>query len=135
MVPASLAQWTPAHMLNFALHFAMWEILLIGIPVIVLAVAGWLWWKRIPEEERKEYELFSKRSRAENGGGGISFLLFVAFCLKVYIDGRWNVPIASWTLDYVVESMISLLAWSAIVFGIPAIIIGLIYLSHEIRKS
>jgi hypothetical protein len=31
--------------------------------------------------------------------------------------------------------MITIAVWSAIVFGIPAIIIGLIWLSREIKKS
>ena len=55
--------------------------------------------------------------------------------IKVYLDGNWDLPISSWTLDYVVDSSISILIWGAIVFGIPAIIIGLIWLSQEIRKN
>ncbi len=135
MVPRILEDWTMAHMITFILHLIFWELLIIGIPVAVAAIAGWLWWKQIPDEERKEYQFFGKGSRTESGGGGISFLFFVAFCIKVYIDGNWNVAIASWTLDYVVDSMITILVWGAIIFGIPAIIIGLIWLSHEIKKK
>jgi membrane-anchored glycerophosphoryl diester phosphodiesterase (GDPDase) len=135
MVPMTLGQWTMAHMITFILHLILWELLIIGIPVAIAAVAGWLWWKKIPDEERKEYQFFGKRSRTESGGSGISFLFFVAFCIKVYIDGNWNVAIASWTLDYVVDSMITILIWGAIIFGIPASIIGLIWLSREIRKK
>lgn len=135
MVPVTLGQWTMGHMVTFILHLLFWEILIIGIPVAIAAIVGWLWWKKIPEEERKEYHFFGKRSRAQNGGGGISFLFFIAFCIKVYIDGNWNLAIASWTLNYVVDSMITILAYSAIIFGIPAIIIGLVWLSHEIKKE
>ncbi len=135
LVPMTLGQWTMAHMITFILHLILWELLIIGIPVAIAAIAGWLWWKKIPDEERKEYQFFGKRPRTESGGGGISFLFFVAFCIKVYIDGNWNVAIASWTLDYVVDSMITILVWSAIIFGIPAIIIALIWLNHEIKKK
>jgi hypothetical protein len=135
IVPITLRQWTMAHVINFILHLIFWEVLIIGILVAIAAIAGWLWWKQIPDEERKEYQFFDKGSRTTSGGGGISFLFFVAFCIKVYIDGNWNVAIASWTLDYVVDSMITILVWSAIIFGIPAIIIGLIWLSHEIKKK
>jgi hypothetical protein len=135
LVPTTLGLWTMGHLVAFLLHLIFWEVLVIGIPVIVAAVAGWLWWKQIPDEERKEYQLFGKRSRTQSGGGGISFLFFVAFCIKVYIDGNWNVAIASWTLDYVVDSIITILVWGAIIFGIPAIIIGLIWLSREIKKK
>jgi hypothetical protein len=135
LVPMTLVQWTMAHLITFILHLIFWELLIIGIPVAIAAIAGWLWWKRIPDKEREEYEFFGKRSRTTSGGGGISFLFFVAFCIKVYLDGNWNAPISSWTLNYVVNSMITILVWGAIIFGIPAIIIALIWLSREIQKS
>ena len=135
LVPMTLGQWTMAHVITFILYLIFWELLLIGIPIAIAAIAGWRWWKKIPDEERKEYQFFGKRSRTESGGGGISFLFFVAFCIKVYLDGNWNVAIASWTLDYVVHSMITILVWGAIIFGIPAIIIALIWLSREITKK
>jgi Sec-independent protein secretion pathway component TatC len=135
MVPTILGQWTMSHLVTFILHLIMWEVLIIGIPVAIAAIVGWLWWKRIPDEEREEYTFFGKGSRREQGGSGISFLFFVAFCLKVYVDGNWNVAISTFTLDYVVNSMITILVWAAIVFGIPAIIIGLIMLSREIKKN
>ena len=134
MVPTALGDWSLGHIIVFMLHLLFWELLIIGIPVAVAAIAGWMWWKKIPEEERNEYQFF-KRSKTENGGEGISFLFFVAFCIKVYLDGNWDLPISSWTLDYVVDSSISILVWGAIVFGIPAIIIGIIWLSQEIKKK
>ena len=134
MVPMTLGQWTMGHSVTFILYLVFWELLIVGIPVAIAAIVGWLWWKRIPDEERKEYEFF-KRSRTENGGEGISFLFFIAFCIKVYIDGNWDVAIGSWTLDYVVDSMITILVWGAIIFGIPAIIIGLIWLSRQSKKE
>jgi hypothetical protein len=135
MVPMTLGEWTMGHMVTFILHLLFWEIIIIGIPVAIAAIVGWLWWKKIPEEERKEYHFFGKRNHAQNGGGGISFLFFIAFCIKVYIDGNWDLAIASWTLNYVVDSMITILVYGAIIFGIPAIIIGLVWLSREIKKE
>jgi hypothetical protein len=135
MVPMTLGEWTMGHMVTFILHLLFWEIIIIGIPVAIAAIVGWLWWKKIPEEERKEYHFFGKRNHAQNGGGGISFLFFIAFCIKVYIDGNWDLAIASWTLNYVVDSMITILVYGAIIFGIPAIIIGLVWLSSEIKKE
>ena len=134
MVPMTLGQWTMGHYVTFILYLAFWELLIVGIPVAIAAIVGWVWWKQIPDAERKEYEFF-KRSRTENGGEGISFLFFIAFCIKVYIDGKWDIAIASWTLDYVVDSMITLLVWGAIIFGIPAIIIGLFWLSRQSRNE
>ena len=139
LIPETLNLWTMGYFITFLLHLIFWEILFIGIPVIIAIVAIiFLWWKRLPEEEKKEYRhghLFGKRSRSTEGGEGISFLIFIAFCIKVYIDGNWDVPILSWTLDYIVDSMITILVWSATIFGIPAIVIALIWLNHEMKKE
>ena len=135
MVPEVLGEWSMSHMITFILHLVMWEVLIIGIPVAIAAVVGYVWWKRIPDEERQEYKFFGKGTKTEQGGSGISFLFFVAFCLKVYIDGKWDVAVASFTLDYVVNSMITIMVWTAVIFGIPAIIIGVLWLSREIKKN
>ncbi len=135
MVPTALGLWTMGHMVTFTLHLIFWELLLIGIPAIIGAVAGWQWWKRLPDEEKKEYHFFGSRSRTTGGGGGVSLLFFIAFCIKVFIDGNWDVPVASWTLDYVVGSMISILIWVAIIFGIPAAIGVIWWISHEMKKK
>jgi hypothetical protein len=135
LVPSGLGLWTMDNIVMFILHLVFWELLCIGVPVVIGAVAGWQWWKRLPDEEKKECHLLGKRSRKTGGGGGVSALLMIAFAIKVYIDGNWNVAIATWTLDYVVDSMISILIWSVIIFGIPAGIIGLIWLSREIKKE
>jgi Sec-independent protein secretion pathway component TatC len=134
MVPATLNLWSMGHMVTFILHLVFWELVIVGIPVAIAAIVGWMWWKQIPDEERKEYTFFGKGTKSEKGGGGISFLFFVAFCLKVYIDGNWDTAVASWTLDYVVESTVTIMLWTAIVFGIPAIIIALIWLSRQTKN-
>ncbi len=90
MVPTILNQWTMGHMVTFILHLVFWELLIVGILVAIAAIIGWIWWKQIPNEERKEYQFFGKGSRTERGGGGISFLFFVAFCIKIYIDTECN---------------------------------------------
>ncbi len=133
LVPRTLGLWTVANLVNFILNAIFWELLLIGIPVVVGAVAGWLWWKRLPGEERRG-RLFGKRRRTTSGGGGVSLLFFVAFCIKVYLDGNWNTAISTWTLDYVVGSMILILEWVLVIIGIP-IAIGVIWwMRHEMRK-
>jgi hypothetical protein len=132
MVPGTLGLWTMANLVTFILYAVFWELLLIGVPIAIAAVVGWQWWKRLPEEEwRGDY--FGARKRSA-GGGGVSLLFFIAFCIKVFIDGKWNVPIATFTVDYVVGSMITILVWGLIIFGIP-IAIGLIWwISRGMKK-
>ena len=136
LVPATLGLWTMGHLVTFILYAIFWELLLIGVPVILAAVAGWLWWRRLPSDENMEYHFFGKRSRATSGGGGaVSLLFFVAFCIKVFIDGNWNVAFATWAFDYVVYSMVWILIWILVIFGIP-IAIGVIWwIRHEMRKK
>ncbi len=134
LVPTTLALWTMDNILTFILHALFWELLFIGIPVAIGAIAGWLWWRGLPNDEKKEYH-FGKRSRATGGSGGISILFFIVFAIKIYLDGNWNVAIATWTVDYLVGSMVTILVGAAIIFGIPAGIIGLIWLSREMKKK
>ncbi|WXG45699.1 MAG: hypothetical protein WED05_03250 [Candidatus Atabeyarchaeum deiterrae] len=134
LVPVALGLWTMGNVVTFILYLVFWELLFIGVPAVVGGVAGWLWWRRLPSKEKREYHLSGKRSRARRGGSGIPLLLFIAFCIKVFIDGNWNVAIATWTLNYVVDSIITILVWTAIVFGIP-IVIGLVWWIHrEVKK-
>jgi hypothetical protein len=134
MVPMVLGLWTMGYLVTFLLNLLFWELLLVGIPVALAAVAGWLWWRKLPLEERKEYRFFSNRSRASNGGNAISLIVFIAFSIKVYIDGNWNVPFLTWTLDYLVNSVLTALAWILIIIGIPAAL-GLIWWISRGRKQ
>jgi hypothetical protein len=135
LVPATLNAWTMNNILFFALHAIFWELVLIGIPVAIGAIIGWQWWKRMPEEERNQYDLSTKSSRSSRAGGAISPLLFIAFALKVYVDGNWNAPIAGFSLDYIVGSMVTILIWIAAIFAIPAAL-GLVWwVSRERNKK
>jgi len=135
LVPTTLDLWTMEYFVTFLLHVIFWEVLFIGVPVILAAVAGWLWWKKLPDEEKKEYHFFGTRSRATSGGGAIELLVFIAFCIKVFTDGNWNVAFATWTFDYLVYSYLSASFWVLIIFGIP-IVLGVIWwIRHEMKKK
>jgi hypothetical protein len=135
LVPSTLDLWTMGNTVSFILHAIFWELLLIGIPVAIGAILGWQWWKRLPDEEKKEYHFFGKRSRSSSAGGAISPLLFIAFAIKVYVDGNWNSAISTWTLDYVVGSMITILVWVVAIFAIPATIGIIWWIHHEMNKK
>ncbi|MCW4017576.1 MAG: hypothetical protein NWF00_02650 [Candidatus Bathyarchaeota archaeon] len=133
LVPLTLNLWAMENVVMFILHAIFWEVILIGIPVAIGAIAGWQWWKKLPDEEKKEYRLFGKHSRTTSGGSGVSILFFIAFAIKVYVDGNWNNAISSWTVNYVIGSMITILIWSAIIFGIPAAIGVIWWIHHETK--
>jgi hypothetical protein len=136
LVPATLGLWSMRHLITFIIYTIFWELVLIGIPIVIAAAAGWLWWRRLPSDEKMEYHFFGKGQRTASGGGGaVSLLLFIAFCIKVYIDGNWNVAIGSLTLNYVVYSILWILIWIVIIFGIPAAIAAIWWISREVKKK
>ena len=122
-------------LVSFILHLIFYELIFVGIPAIVGAVVGWQWWKRLPKQEKNEYNLSGRRSRSSRADGAISPLLFIAFALKVYVDGNWNAAISTFTLDYVVGSMITILIWVAIIFGIPVAIGVIWWIRHEMKGT
>jgi len=133
LVPSSLGLWTMGNLVGFIIYLILWELLLVGIPTAIVGVIVWQWWKRLPDAEKMEYD-FGKRSKATKGGGGGSLLLFIVFAIKVYVDGNWNVAIATWTLNYVVDSIVFIIILAAIIFGIPGAIIGALWIRREINK-
>lgn len=132
LVPSTLGLWTMADLVSFVLHAVFWELLLVGVPSGVAALLAWAWWRRLPAEEKRGYR-FGGRSRSA-GGGGVSLVLFVGFCVKVYLDGNWNVAIGSFTLDYVVGSALLVLAWLLAVVGIP-VAVGTVWWIRRGKKS
>jgi hypothetical protein len=138
LVPASLGSWSMGYLVTFLLNLLFWEVIFVGIPVIIAIVLIYsLGWKKIPDEERKEYRrahLFGKHNRRSEGGEGISFLIFIVFIIKVYLDGNWGVPFATWKFDYLVYSWLWALIWVLVIFGIPILIGGTWWLRHEMKK-
>ena len=137
LVPSSLALWTMGYLISFILNLIFWELLLVGIPVVLAAIGAFVWWRRLPEDERWEYRrgrLFG-RSRRSDWNNGFQFFVFIAFIVKIYLDGNWNTPFATWTLDYLVYSLVLAFIVILIIIGVPGLIGGTWWLSRELRKE
>ncbi len=139
LVPATLNLWSVGHIVTFLLHIIFWEIIFIAIPVIVAVALIWrLWWKRLPDDERKEYKdkhLFGKRSKRSDGGSAVTFFINIIFILKVYFDGNWTKPIANWTFDYLIYSYLWAIILIIAIVGIPMAIGGSLWIWYEIKKA
>lgn len=136
IVPISLDLWTMGHLIAFMLNLVFWELLLIGIPTIVALVGAYALYRRLPAEERDEYRrggLF-KSSRRRDFGNGFSFLVNLAFVVKIYLDGNWNSPFATWTFDYLIYSYLVALLAIVVIFLVPALIGGTWWLRRELRS-
>ena len=139
LVPTTLDLWAMSNLVIFVLYLIVWEFIYVGIPVIIaIATIYFGWWKRLPDKERKEYKdgkLFGKRSKKSDAGGGITFLINIAFIILVYLDGKWSTPFAEWTFDYLVYTYLWAVIWLAIIIGIPMLIGGIGWLIYNMRKK
>lgn len=139
LVPETLGLWSMGYLVTFLIRLIIWEVLFVGIPLIIAAVLiYYLGWKRIPDKEREKYNkahLFGKRSRRTDGEGAISFLIFIFFCIIVYLDGNWGLAFAQWEFNYLVYTCLWALIWVLIIFGIPILIGGSLWLGYEMKKN
>ena len=139
LAPPLLSEWAMGNFMPFLLHLIFWEAIFIGIPVIITAASIYFgWWKKLPDAERKEYRdkhLFGKRTKRSDAGGGFSFLIFIVFSIKVWLDGYWGVPIATWKLDYLVNNCIWAIIVIAVVIGIPILIGATLWMHYEMKKE
>jgi len=140
LVPTTLGLWAMGSLVSFMLWLILWEFLFIGIPVIIAVAAFYfLWWKKLPSEEKEEYRrghlFFGKPSRRSDGGNAISFIVFIGLIIKVYIDGKWNTPFATWTFDYLVYSILWIFIAIVIIVGIPLALGGTWWLRREMKKK
>ena len=133
LVPGTLGLWTIGNLVTFIVYAILWELLLVGVPVTIGGILAWQWWKKLPGSEKMDYHM-SGRKRATSGGGG-GLLVFILFCAKVYIDGKWNEPIANFTLDYVVGSLLIILVLGVVIVGIPAAIGLTWWIRRETKTS
>ena len=131
LVPSSLGAWTMGNLVNLIIYAILWELVLVGIPVALVAIVGWMWWKKLPVSEKTMNRWRGGRGTAR--GSGFGFLFFIAFAIKVYLDGNWNMPISAYSLNYVVGSLITILAVLAAIVGIP-VAIGLIWWASRMSK-
>ena len=140
LIPTTLGLWTMGSLVSFLLWLILWEFLLIGIPIIIaLAAIYFLWWKKLPSEEKEEYRrghlFFGKHSKRSDGGNAISFIVFIGFIIKVYIDGKWNTSFATWTFDYLIYSILWIIIGIVIIFGIPVVLGGTWWIHREMKKK
>ena len=138
---ATLDQWTLKGVVVFSIQIILWELLIIGVPAgLFFGVGGYLWWRRLPEEEKQEIKNRDRKAKHHKkakyaGGGGSSLLMFIAYCIYIVADGNYNAPFGTQPYSYWVYSYLLTLMWIMIVLGIPAGIICLILYFTKWRKE
>ena len=138
---ATLDQWSLDWIVGFYILMILWELLFVGIPtVLFFGVGGYIFWSRLPDEEKQEHKARDKkeshRKRNAGGGGGGSFFMFIAYCIYMGIQGNYYAPFGSQPYSYWVYSWFLTIMWILIIFGIPiCIILLIVYLTVWRKKS
>jgi len=135
--------WSMASILDFLLNLLLWEFLIIGIPIIAMGIVIFFqWWKKFPDEEKEGLEKHGYKSRKNqrrmvfsSGGGVIGVVVFIAFCIIMYLDGNWSVSLASLQYSYFIYTWLIALMWVLIICGIPLVLILYFWLRMEIKEE
>jgi MFS family permease len=123
MGTATIGEWTLAWIWEFFIFLTLWELLIVGIPVaIVLGGSLYLWWKRLPEEDKVGFK-GKGRGRGTAESGGFSFGMFIAYSIYMYINGYFYTPFGDHPYTFWVYAWFHTLAWLFVIIGIPAAII------------
>ena len=110
---------------------SMLVVVIVPTFIIGAAVAGIVWFKILPLDDKERIKMCSRRpkpKKASSGGGAFGFLLFIGVCIKVYIDGNWLTKFGNLSYNYFIQSWITVFIWALIIFGIPLVIIGVLWL-------
>ncbi|MFX0028410.1 MAG: hypothetical protein ACFE8B_04330 [Candidatus Hermodarchaeota archaeon] len=134
--------WTLNYVVGMIILFILWELLFIGVPAaLFFGLGGYLWWSRLPEEEKQEWKDREKKEKSRKaekyggGGGGFSCFMFIAYCIYIAVDGNYNATFGSEPFTYWLYSYMLTFMWIVIVLGVPALIIFLIWYFVKGRKK
>lgn len=116
LVPPMLGLWSIGSVITFILHLIFWELVLVGswVAVVVLLLI-FQWYKKLPEEDRKGWPQRGKRDQ----GGVFGFFVGLTWLIVVWVDGRWDLPLQSWTVSEWVYSILSAVFWDLLILAVP----------------
>ena len=136
----TLNDWTLNYIVGFMIQIILWELLLVGLPAgIFFGLGGYFWWSRLSEEDKQEHKAREKknkhRKRNAGGSGGGSFFMFIAYCIYIATQGKYDTPFGNESYSYWVFAWFFTLMWIFIIIGIPVVIILIIVYFTVWRKK
>jgi len=137
---ALIGDWSLNWIVGFYILVILFELLFVGLPSgLFFGVGGYIWWSRLPDEEKAEFKAREKKNkhRKRNAGGssGGGFLMFIAYCIYMGVQGSYYAPFSSQPYSYWIYGMFYTLLWLVIIIGIPVCIILLIVYLTVWRKK
>ena len=132
IIPDTLGAWSVGLLFGFFFILLFWELVFVASWAIPIAIVFWaIWYRKLPEEERKELESPRKRSRDVGGGGGISAFVTLIWIVLVWFTGRWSITFNTWLVaDFVYTWLVAFL-----IALVPLIIGGVIFLAWWMTKG
>ncbi len=133
-------QWTLNNIVGFIIQIVLWELLLVGLPAgVFFGVGGYIWYTRLSDEEKQDMKAREKankhRKRNAGGSGGGGFFMFIAYCIYLAGQGKYDTPFGNESYSYWVFAMFYTLMWIFIIIGIPVVIILIIVYFTVWRKK
>ena len=131
VMPASLGDWTIGYLVTFVLHLIFWELLLVATWGIPLAAVLYWQFSKLPDAD-----VWKPKGGRRESGDAFGFLIAVAWLVMIWIDGRWDQTFQVWTFTEWVYSWLTALGWVLLIFGIPAVVIFVLWLvNREMKKE
>jgi hypothetical protein len=137
LVPAMLGQWTVGYFVIFILNLILWEVVFVGIWGIPIAVIIYsLWYKKLPEEELKEYRGEPKKRQPMGAASGIiPFIIILTWLIMVWINGTINLAFQAWTFNEFIFSWLHAIAWDLLIIGVPLAIGIISWIIYVMKKE
>ena len=126
LVPVALGQWTVGYLITFILNVIFWELLLVVSWLIPLFAAYYWWFNKQPDAD-----IWKPGRGRREGGDAFGFLIGIAWLIMIWIDGRWTQELQTWTFIEWIYSWLTALGWVLIIFGIPAVIIFILWFGYR----
>ena len=130
-------QFSMGTAIEWVIFLFLWILLIVVLPTLAVAgiIVAIIWFAVFPPELKEEIKLRSKkdeehkkrRGKKSEGGGAFGFLMFIGVCIYVAVDGNWLTEFGSLNYRYFIDAWITVFKWGLIIFGIPAVIIGIIW--------
>lgn len=138
---ATIGEWNLDWIVGFIILIILWELLFVGIPcALFFGLGGYLWWKRLPDEEKQEFKdrekKKSRKKETAGGGGGFGLVMFIGYCLYHGIMGTYYTTFGSLPYTYWLSTWFLTFAWMLIVLGgLAVIILIIVYFAVWRKKS
>lgn len=128
LIQTTLGLWSVGQIITFILHLIFWELVLVGLWVLVAAAVVYLkWYTNLPEEDKFPKGQRGKREQSDAFG----FFVGITWLLIIWFTSRWDITFNAWTVNDWVFTWLFALLIDLLIIGIPA----LLYFIYWIRKE